>query len=167
MSEPTPQPTPEPTPQRTPERDPRGPLAVALVVAAVLVLGLLVGFLESFAFGAMAGDFLLAVALPQLLADIVPKALGVFLVLVLWPARTDDRVVAVLVKAFVAATAGCVLVAVVSFVYTVVAFGVPFADAGVLPYTPFAGIVSSIVALAPLVMLVLLAQWAIRRGARL
>ncbi|GMA89501.1 hypothetical protein [Homoserinibacter gongjuensis] len=149
------------------DRDARSALLVALIVAAVLVLDLLVSFLESFAFGSGSRDFLLGIALPQLLVDIVPKAVGILVVLWLWPARVEDRVVMVLVKALVAAAAACVLAALVGFVYTVVVYGVRFSDAGALPYTPFAGIVSSVVMLAPLVMLVVLAQWVIRRGARL
>ncbi|MGN6274294.1 MAG: hypothetical protein ACTHMQ_14520 [Protaetiibacter sp.] len=149
------------------ERDPRPALVAAAVVAAILFLELLVSFLESFAFGSQSGNFLSGILLPQLIVGVLPKAVGVFLLLWLWSPRADDRVVSVLLKALVAAAAGCVLAAVVGFVYTVIVYGVQFSDAGALPYTPFAGIVSAVVALAPVVMLVTLAQWVIARGARL
>lgn len=154
-------------PDTTVERNPRPALVVAVVVAAVLVVELLVSFLESFAFGAQGGNFVSGILLPQLLIGVVPKAVGVFLLLWLWSPRADDRVVSVLLKALTAAAAGCVLAAIVGFVYTVIVYGVAFSDAGALPYTPFAGIVSAVVALAPVVMLVTLAQWVLARGARL
>jgi hypothetical protein len=155
------------TPTSVVERDAQAALLVALVVGAVLTLGVLVNFVESFVFGGGNDGYLQAVFLPQLLADTLPKAIGIFLVLWLWQARSDDRVVMVLVKALVAAAVGCVFAVLTGFVYGVIVFGVRFSDAGVLPYSPFAGIVSSVVMLAPLVMLVVLAQWVIRRGARL
>jgi hypothetical protein len=149
------------------QRDPRPALVVAGVVAAVLVLELIVSFLESYAFGSQSRDFVVGIALPQLLTGVLPKAAGVFLLLLVWPPRAADRMLAVLGKALTAAAVGCVLAAIVGLIFTVVVFGVRFADAGALPFTPFAGILSSVVMLAPLVMLVTLAQWAIARGARL
>jgi hypothetical protein len=155
------------TPASVVARDPRPALVAAAVVAVVLVIEMLVGFIESFAFGGGDNRYLLGIFVPQLLADALPKAVGIFLVLWLWPVRSDDRVLMVLVKALAAAAAGCVLAVLVGLVYALVVFGLRFAELGALPYSPFNGIVSSVVALAPLVMLVVLAQWVIRRGARL
>jgi len=152
-------------PSTTKERSARPALITAAVVAVVLVIEMLVGLVESFAFR---GDGnILGVYLSQFLAGVLPKAIGIFLVLWIWPVRSDDRVMLVLAKALVAAAVGCVFAVLVNIVYGVIVFGLRFSDAGALPYTPFAGILSSVVALAPLVMLVALAQWAIRRGARL
>jgi hypothetical protein len=149
------------------ERDPRPALVAAAVIAVVLAIEMLIGFVESFAFGGRGSDYLVGVLLPQVLAGVLPKAVGIFLVLWIWPVRSDDRVVMVLVKALVAAAVGCVFAVLIGLVYTLIVFGLRFSDAGVLPYTPFAGIVSSVLALAPLVMLVVLVQWALARGARL
>lgn len=146
-------------------RDPRRALIAAAVVAAVLAGQLLISLGESLAFGS--GGFLFSYTLPQVGLDVVPKAIGIFLVLWAWPARSDGRILMLLVKALAAAAAGCVLAVLVGFVSAVIGYGVRFSDADALPYAPFAGIVSSVVMLAPLVMLVLLAQCVIRRGARL
>lgn len=149
----------------SPVRDPRRALIAAAVVAAVLVVQLLISLVESLAYGS--GGFFFSYTLPQLGLDVLPKAIGVFVALWACPVRSDERVLMVLVKALVAAAAGCVLAMLVGFVSAVIMFGLRFSDAGALPYAPFAGIVSSVVMLAPLVMLVVLAQWVIRRGARL
>lgn len=146
-------------------RDPRRALVAAAIVAGVLVVQLLISLAESLVYGS--GGFLFSYTLPQLGLEVLPKAIGIFLVLWLWPAHSDDRLLIVLVKGLVAAAAGCALSIFVGFVYAVIVAGLRFADAGALPYAPFAGIVSSIVMLAPLVMLVVLAQRVIRRGARL
>ena len=148
-------------------RDPRRALIAAALVAGVMALQLLVGFLESWVMSAQSSVFVSGVLVPQLLASILPKVVGVFLVLWIWPSRADDRVILVLARALVAAVVGCVLAVLVGIVYTVISFGVRFADLGTLPYAPLNGFVSAIVAFAPLVMLVTLAQWAIGRGARL
>jgi hypothetical protein len=155
------------TPPSVVERDPRPALVVAAVVAVVLVIEMLVSFIESFAFGGGDNRYLLGVFVPQMLAGALPKAVGIFLVLWLWPARSDDRVLMVLVKALVAAAVGCVFAVLIGLAYSLIVFGLRFSDAGALPYNPFSGILSSVVALAPLVMLVVLAQSVIRRGARL
>jgi hypothetical protein len=154
-------------PSATLERNPRPALVTAAAVAIVLVIEMFIGFVESFVFSGGNDGRLLGVYLPQILAGALPKAVGIFLVLWIWPVRSDDRVLMVLVKALVAAAVGCVFAVLIGFVYGVIVFGLRFSDAGVLPYSPFAGIVSSVVALAPLVMLVALVQWVIGRGARL
>ncbi len=87
-------------------RDPRRALIAAAVVAAVLVVELLISLAESLAYGS--GGYLFSYTLPQLGLDVLPKAVGIFLVLWIWPARSDDRMLMVLVKAFVAAAVGCV-----------------------------------------------------------
>lgn len=149
------------------DRDPRRALIAAAIVAGVLVLEVLVNFVESWALSSQSAVFVGGVLMPQLLVSILPKAIGVFLVLWLWASRSDERLMIVLVRALVAAGAGCVLAVVVGIIYAVITYGVRFAELGALPYSPFSGILSSVVALAPLVMLVVLAQLVIRRGARL
>ncbi|MCS0499159.1 hypothetical protein [Protaetiibacter mangrovi] len=153
-------------PVETAARDPRRALVVAALVAGVLLLEVVVGFLESWAFSSQNVLFTTGVLLPRLLVGILPQTLGVFLVLWAWPARPGERIRMVLARALVAAFAGCLASVLAGIVYQVVSYGVAFSDLGALPYAPFGGFVTSVVALAPVVMLAALLQWAIGRGAR-
>lgn len=148
-------------------REPRAALIAAAFVAAILLLESLVGFLESFAWSPQSAASTASVLVPQLFAATLPKAAGVFLVLWLWPERPGERLLLVLARALAAAFAGCLLAIVVGFVVSMIAWGIRFADAGVWSYNPLMGLVSATVGLAPLVMLVVLVQRLIRRGARL
>lgn len=148
-------------------RDPRRALIAAGVVAGVLLIEFLATYLESFAGGPQGPQYLVGIVVPAVFAGILPKAAGIFLVLWLWPARLDERILVLLARALVAALAGCVAAAIVSVVYTVVLSGLRFADYGAFGYNPFSGIVSATVGLAPVVMLVVLIQRLLARGARL
>lgn len=147
-------------------REPRTALIAAAFVAAILLIEALVGFLESFAWSPESALSTASVLVPQLLAATLPKAAGVFLVLWLWPERSGERLLLVVARAMVAAFAGCLLAIVVGLVFSMIAWGIRFVDAGMWSYNPFMGLVSATVALAPVVMLVMLLQRLIRRGAR-
>jgi len=155
-----------PTASMVLKRDPRRALIAAAVVAGTMLIEFVVAYLESFIAGGQGGSYVAGIVIPALFTDVLPKAAGVFLVLWLWPARAEERLLVLFLRAIVAALAGCVIAALARLGYMIIVAGLHFADYRALPYDPFSGLLSATVALAPLVMLVVLAQWAIRRGAR-
>lgn|GEM_PF-1861133 len=144
------------------ERHPRPALIAAGAVATVLLLQMLVGFIESWMFTGRAGAYLLTAFLPNVVFTIVPLAAGVFVVLFFWPVRSADGLPLVIAKAAVAAAAGWVLSAIVGAIWAVVVSGLRFADAGALSLSPFSGLLSGVLTVAPLVIAVVLVQWVIQ-----
>lgn len=155
-----------PAPAPSAVRDPRRALVAAGAVAAVLLLQLLASLLESVVRGSQdlyVGGYLV----PQLFVNILPTAVGVFLLLWLWPVQAGERGLLVLAKGLLAALAGCVVATLVGLVYVAITYGLRFSELGALSYNPFDGFASSVLGLAPLVMLVVVVQWVLSRGARL
>lgn len=159
--------SPVATTTTTAARNPRAALVVAAVVAAIAVLEILLVLVDAVVQGATDSGYYLVYAGNSLLFNVVPHALGVFLLLWLWPADAGARLLLVLARGLAAAFAGVVVSAIATFGYQIIASGLRLADYGALPISPFAGVWGATLALAPLVMLVVLAQWVIARGARL
>jgi len=151
-------------------RDPRPALLGAAIVACVILLQQIVGLLQSLSWIGDAG-YVTEVVLPFLrgvLVDVLAFSAGVFLLFWLLPARTADRVALVLGKGLVAAAAGVVLSTVVGFLVLLVMSGIStFRD---LPYysgyNPFLDLFPQLLGRAPLVMLVALVLWVVRRVPR-
>ncbi|AYF96959.1 hypothetical protein [Protaetiibacter intestinalis] len=153
-----------------PRRDPRPALLAAAIVAGVALLQRLASLAQSLVWLGDQ-DYLVGVVLPfvnGVLVDVVAFSAGVFLLLWLLPARQGDRVLVVLGKGLAAAAAGVLLSTVVSFVVALVSTGIwSLGDVRYYGgFNPFASLVPELLASAPLVMLVVLALWVVRRVPR-
>ena len=151
-------------------RDPRPALLAAAIVAGVILLQQLVNLTRSLGW---IGDesYLTGVLLPflnGLLVDVVAFSAGVFLLLWLLPVRPHDRVTVVLAKGLAAAAAGVVVATVVGFVVMLISQGIwTLGDARYYSgYNPFLDLLPQLLVRAPLVMLVVLVLWVLRRVPR-
>ena len=148
-------------------RDPRSALLAAGLVAGVLILQRLVSLLQQLVLTSTpssVGPALLGFAY-GVFVDALVFAVGVFVLLWLLPLRTVDRVLRVLGTGLAAAAAGTVLASIGGFVLTLGALGL--LTARDLPYyggpTPLVQLLPELLARAPLVMLVVLVLWVLRR----
>lgn len=147
----------------TSTRDPRPALIVAGVVLGVMLVRSLSAFLGWSGFGDI--GFMSGFG-RQVALEMLPFAVGVFLLLWLLPVRATDRVVAVLGKGLAAAAAGALLAAVVGITAAglMAGFGL-FRDLQyVAPLGYVSSLLSSVLAHAPLVMLAVLVVHLVRRG---
>lgn len=146
-------------------RRPRQALVAAAIVAAVLLLQKLAGVFFWLPAAIGQGDqaaSLWGVGF-ELVADVLPFAAGVFVVLWLVPVSTADRIAVVLVRALLA-TAGGVVAALVLGAFGALLL-MPGRGFGYL-LGGITEVVASTLDRAPLVMLVVLVQWVIARESR-
>lgn len=146
-------------------RKPRQALVAAAIVLAVLLLQTIVGIVFWLPAAIGQGDqvsSLWGFGL-ELFGGLLPFAAGVFVVLWLVPVSTGDRLTVVLVRALLATAAGVVAALVVG------SLGALLLMPGRGFESMFGGltdVVASTLDRAPLVMLVVLAQWVVLRERR-
>jgi len=139
------------------------PLPALVVAGIVAAYGLLGTGLDLVPFGVPQDPLYL----PAMLMTIVPRALGVFLLLWLFPVRHEDRLPFVVVKGLLAACAGVVLSTAVGIVAGMGQAGLgSLADLRFLPLPTLTSLLVAILQSAPLVMLAVLIQWIVTRPAR-
>jgi hypothetical protein len=141
-------------------RDPRSALLAGGIVAGVLLVQNLVAQFTGFFWGSAPN--LALMFLLDVVSWIIPFGVGVFVALLLWPVRSRDRWVLVLLKGLVATLAGA-LAAIVGGLLV----GVFIISREPRALIDLVNLLPMLVARAPLVMLVVLVQWVTRRGARL
>ena len=149
-------------------RDVRTPLIAAVIVAGYLVAQSLIGLFGYVpGFQGIDGTFSMArYVLTDAILPHIAFAGGVFVLLLLWPVTQKDSVMVQLAKAAVATVAGAVVSSIVVFMMLAVTAGIwSLADWRYLdaPYI-FGGVLGTVIARAPLVMLVVVLQQLVRKG---